>query len=91
MNTMMDTLLSHVDKAASRLGPVDGAVAKVAARVLPRATAKACGGVYCWSQCTAYQPADCIYGYSYREYIYVAPSIDDCNAGRNICIDNACC
>jgi hypothetical protein len=91
MNTGLNTLLANVDKLANRLGPVDGAVTKVLARVLPQTTARACGGVYCYTYCQT-SSSGCQGPFSpHYGQIFWGDTQDICDRGLWSCVDNVCC
>jgi hypothetical protein len=67
MKHLTDSTLSVIDRASSKLGPLNSLLDKLVERVIPTTTAAACQGVPCGSFCDTHQTCSghLTYGHSY--------------------------
>lgn len=88
MKHLTNSTLSALDRASTKLGPLNSLLDKLVERVIPTATAAACQGVLCGSFCDTVQTCNSAHlTYGHR---YYAISSNNCIVGNYSCSARFC-
>lgn len=85
MDTLVNSMLSTVDRLTRRGGLLDSLIDHIMMRIAPKAIAIACGGYYCETRCEFRNNTCNQLGSCWSDIDYYAYSVTQCESGAFNC------